>query len=199
MKSDLVWQHIDSQRLEIAWLIEEIDARDPALWSTPSLCDGWTVGNVAAHLTHSTIGLPRMLLEAARSGFRFNSIVHRLAITDKRPPAQIATGLRGLVGSRRHPPGTTAMEPLIDVLVHAQDICIPLGIDRPMPTDAAVAAAERVWQMGFPFHARRRLSVARLVATDTDFAVGEGREVAAPIRELLLLLTGRQPAVAAAG
>ena len=30
MESDAVWQHIDSQRLEIACLIEEIDARDPA-------------------------------------------------------------------------------------------------------------------------------------------------------------------------
>ena len=199
MESDAVWQHTDNQRLEIAGLIEEIDARDPAQWHTPSLCAGWTVGNVAAHLTHSTIGLPRMLLEAARSGFRFNAVVHRLAVTDQRPSAQIAAQLRDLVGSRRHPPGTTVMEPLIDVLVHAQDICIPLGIDRPMPTDAAVAAAERVWQMGFPFHARRRLSGNRLVATDTDFAVGEGREVAAPIRELLLLLTGRQAAVAAAG
>ena len=199
MESDAVWQHIDSQRLEIACLIEEIDARGPAQWSAPSLCDGWTVRDVAAHLTHSAIGMPKMLLEAARSGFRFNTVVNRLAVGDRRPPAEIATGLRGLVGSRRHPPGTTAMEPLIDVLVHAQDICVPLGIDRPMPIDAAVAAAERVWQMGFPFHARRRLSGTRLVATDADFAVGEGAEVAAPIRELLLVLTGRQAAVAAAG
>jgi len=199
VESDAVWQHIDSQRLEIACLIEEIDARDPAQWSAPSLCDGWTVRDVAAHLTHSAIGMPKMLLEAARSGFRFNTVVNRLAVSDRRPPAEIATGLRGLVGSRRHPPGTTAMEPLIDVLVHAQDICVPLGIDRPMPIDAAVAAAERVWQMGFPFHARRRLSGARLVATDADFAVGEGAEVAAPVRELLLVLTGRHAAVAAAG
>ena len=80
MDRDTVWQHVDGQRLEIADLIESIDARDPALWSTPSLCDGWTVGNVAAHLTHSTITMPRMLLEAARSGFRFNALVHRLAV-----------------------------------------------------------------------------------------------------------------------
>lgn len=199
MDRDTVWQHVDEQRLEIADLIESIDARDPALWSTPSLCDGWTVANVAAHLTHSTIAMPRMLLEAARSGFRFNALVHRLAVTDSRPPAQIAADLRGIVGSRRHPPGTTVLEPLIDVLVHAQDICIPLGIDRAMPTDAAAAAADRLWHMGFPFHARRRLANYRLVATDADFAVGDGREIRAPVRELLLLLAGRPAGIPGVG
>ena len=188
MKHDIVWQHIDSQRIEVAALVEKMG---PSQWSTPSLCAGWTVGNVAAHLTHSAVGTPRMLWEAARSGFRFNAVVDRMAVADRRPPAQVAAQLRDLVGSRRHPPGTTALEPLTDILVHAQDICIPLGIDRAMPADAAAAAAERVWSMGFPFHARRRLPDYRLVATDAPFAVGNGREVFAPIRELLLLLTGR--------
>ena len=198
MECEAVWRHIDQQRVEVADLIDAIDARDPALWSTPSLCAGWTIRNVAAHLTHSTIGMPRMLWEAARSGFRLNAVVDRLAVADTRMPAQIAVDMRAMVGSRRHPPGTTPLEPLTDVLVHAQDICIPLGIDRAMPADAAVAAADRVWHTGFPFHARRRLAGTRLVATDADFAVGEGREVVAPIREILLLLTGRPVRVAGA-
>ena len=92
------------------------------------------------------------------------------------------------------------MEPLIDAMVHAQDICVPLG-DRPADAriDAAVAAAERVWQMGFPFHARRRLSGTRLVATDADFAVGEGQRSPPRSASSSWLLTGRQAAVAAAG
>ncbi|UXA15604.1 maleylpyruvate isomerase family mycothiol-dependent enzyme [Mycobacterium sp. SMC-8] len=194
MDSNAVWHHIDTQRSELADLLDEIDAGDPALWDSPSLCAGWTVRNVAAHLTHSTISTPRMLVEAARSGFRFNAVVNRMAVTDARTPAEIAANLRAVVGSRRHPPGTTALEPLIDVLVHTQDICIPLGVDRPMPVDAAAAAAERVWATGFPFHARRRLAGTRLVATDADFVAGDGREVAAPISALLLLMTGRQTA-----
>ncbi|AFM18512.1 hypothetical protein Mycch_3784 [Mycolicibacterium chubuense NBB4] len=198
MDADAVWHHTDTQRLEIAGLIGEIEARDPALWDTPSLCAGWTVRNVAAHLTHSTIGMPRMLFEAARSGFRFNAAVDRMARADDRTAAEIAANLRDVVGSRRRPPGATEREPLIDVLVHAQDICIPLGIDRPMPVDAARAAAERVWDMGFPFHARKRLAGVRLVASDADFAVGEGKELRAPVRDVLLMLTGRQAAVAAA-
>lgn len=195
MDRETVWQYIDDQRRELADLIDAIDAADPAAWSTPSLCAGWTVRHVAAHLTHSTIGVPRMLVEAARSGFRFNAVVHRMAVADGRKPAELAANLRAMAGSRRHPPGTTALEPLIDVLVHTQDICVPLGIDRPMPVAAAVAAAERVWATGFPFRAQKRFIGTRFVATDSDFAVGDGREVAAPTRDLLMLLTGRGAAV----
>ncbi|WNG86154.1 maleylpyruvate isomerase family mycothiol-dependent enzyme [Mycobacterium sp. ITM-2016-00317] len=194
MDHETVWRHIAAQRHEIAELIDTIDARDPDVWDRPSLCAGWSIRNVAAHLTHSTIGLPRMLLEAARSGFRLDAVVNRMAVTDARSPAEIAANLRAVAGSRRHPPGTTALEPLIDVLVHAQDICIPLGITRPMPADAAVAAAHRVWTTGSPFRAQQRLAGTRLMATDAGFDVGEGREVAAPISALLLLMTGREPA-----
>lgn len=112
--------------------------------------------------------------EAARSGFRFNAVVDRMARADQRTPARIAEALRTDAESRRHPPGTSVMEPLIDLLVHGQDLCVPLGIDRVMPEDAAVAAAHRVWQMGFPFQARRHLARQRLVATDVDFQVGRG-------------------------
>ncbi|BBX69029.1 maleylpyruvate isomerase family mycothiol-dependent enzyme [Mycolicibacterium psychrotolerans] len=198
MDEQTVWRHIGTQRRELADLIEAVDAGAPDVWDTPSLCDGWTVRDVAAHLTHGTLPLPRMLFEAARSGFRFNAVVDRMARADRSTPAEIASTLRTVADSRRHPPGTSAVEPLIDVLVHGQDLCVPLGIDRPMPTDAAVTAAQRAWDMGFPFRARQRCAGRRLVATDADFAVGEGREVAAPIRDLLLLLTGRQATIASA-
>ena len=46
--------------------------------------------------------------------------------------------------------------PLMDVGVHGQDNAIPLGMKRTMPIPAAVAAAERLWAMGFPFSARQR-------------------------------------------
>ncbi|KMO80129.1 hypothetical protein BST22_26640 [Mycolicibacterium chubuense] len=198
MDEHTVWRHIGTQRRELADLIEGLDT-DPRVWATPSLCEGWTVRDVAAHLTHGTLPLPRMLFEATRSGFRFDAVVDRMARADRSTPTQIASTLRSVADSRRHPPGTSAVEPLIDLLVHGQDLCVPLGIDRPVPADAAVTAAQRVWDMGFPFRARRRYVGRRLVATDADFAVGEGREVAAPIRDLLLLLTGRRVAVAGAG
>jgi uncharacterized protein (TIGR03083 family) len=195
MDERMVWGYVESQRRELADLIDAIDAENPQAWSTPSLCAGWDVRDVAAHLTHATRPAPALMLAAARSGFRFNAAVDRMVRTDHRAPTEIATALRAVADSRRHPPGTSVAEPLIDLLVHGQDLCVPLGIDRPVPVDAAVLAANRVWDMGFPFHARRHLSGRRLIATDADFAVGEGRPVHGPIRDLLMLLTGRQAAV----
>jgi len=75
--------------------------------------------------------------------------------------------------------------------VHGQDIAIPLGLDLPMPADAAGAGATRVWTMGWPFWAKRRLRGLQLTATDLDWTVGSGADLHGPIRAILLLLTGR--------
>jgi uncharacterized protein (TIGR03083 family) len=189
MDSNTIWRHIDEQRGVLADMFDGIDA---ASWSTPSLCEGWTVRDVAAHLTHSHMGRPRVVIEAIRSNFRFNAMVHRLAIEDTRSPAQLAVALRDMRGSRRRPPGTAEVDPLMDVLVHGQDIAVPLSIDLPMPGDAATAAAQRLWVMRFPLNPQRRLRGTELVATDADFRVGAGRVIEAPIRDILMLLAGRR-------
>ncbi|SEH70515.1 TIGR03083 family protein [Mycolicibacterium rutilum] len=192
MDSDTVWRHIDEQRVHLADLL---DALEPEQWSTPSLCEGWTVREVAAHITHSQLPKSTMVLALVRSGFRFNAMIHRAALQDKRSPRELIAALRAMPGSRKRPPGTSELDPLLDVLVHTQDIAVPLGIDRPMPVDAAVAAAGRVWNSGFPFNAQRRLRGVQLAATDADFRVGQGRLVEAPIREILMALTDRPTAI----
>ncbi|BBY46339.1 maleylpyruvate isomerase family mycothiol-dependent enzyme [Mycolicibacterium celeriflavum] len=194
MDSDTVWRHIDEQRANLADLL---DGLEPQQWSTPSLCEGWTVREVAAHITHSQLPKSKMLLELLRSGFRFNTMVYRAALQDERSPGELTAVLRGMRGSRKRPPGTSEVDPLMDVLVHTQDIAVPLGIDRPMPVDAAVAAAERVWTTGFPFRAKRRLRGVELAAIDADFRVGQGRLVEAPIRDILMVLVGRPTAISA--
>jgi uncharacterized protein (TIGR03083 family) len=95
---------------------------------------------------------------------------------------------------RRKVPGVSDCEPLVDLLVHGQDIAVPLGRNRPVPTDAGIAALERLWSMGWPFWVHRRLGQLRVVATDGDWAVGSGAEVSGPVRALLLLATGRHAA-----
>ncbi|TKK75854.1 hypothetical protein FDA94_38800 [Herbidospora galbida] len=70
-------------------------------------------------------------------------------------------------------------------------MALPLGRDRPMPVEAAMAAADRVWTMGFPFRAGKAIAGLELVATDCAWGVGSGRPVEGPIAGLLLLITGR--------
>ena len=104
------------------------------------------------------------------------------------------------VGSRRLVPALTCLEPLIDVLVHGQDITVPLGLARSMPVAAAAAAATRVWTHRWPlstaFHARSRCRGLELVATGTAWSVGHGARVEGPMEALLLVLTGRTVALA---
>ena len=54
MDTDEVWRTIDQQRLELADLMETFTADE---WDTPSLCVGWRVRDVAAHLTLAQTGL----------------------------------------------------------------------------------------------------------------------------------------------
>lgn len=190
MDSDTIWRHIDEQRGRLADLL---DTFQPEQWATPSLCAGWTVREVAVHITQSHVRFGEVLLGALKSGFRFDAMVRRAALEDPADPAAITARLRAMAGSRKRPPMTKEVDPLMDVLVHTQDICIPLGIDRAMPVDAAVAVAERLWHMKFPFAPQRDLPGYRFVATDTDYAAGPqwGALREAPIRDIVLMFSRR--------
>jgi uncharacterized protein (TIGR03083 family) len=109
------------------------------------------------------------------------------------PTARIVAGIRGMVGSRRHNLGVTYLETLIDILVHGQDIAIPLGRPLPMPVDVAAVAASRALSMRWPppLRASRTVARFRLTATDTDWSAGDGPEVNGPMAALLLVTCGR--------
>ncbi len=191
MDTNGIWRCVDEQRAGLADLLGALDAEQ---WTAPSLCDGWRVRDVAAHLTHSRMPPLRMVIEAARSGFRFDRMILRLGRQDPRTQVEITAALRAMVGSRTRVPGTSVQQPLIELLVHGQDIAVPLGVDLPMPCDAAAEAAARLSTMKFPINGSRRLRGIRLVATDTDFEAGAGPEVTAPIRDIVMMLAGRADA-----
>jgi uncharacterized protein (TIGR03083 family) len=189
MDRDQVWHTIDRERLSLADLFDDLS---PQEWETPSLCAGWRVRDVAAHLTLSQMGLIPAVVAAARARGNFNRMVHDTAVRQARlPTTEYAPRLRAMAGSRKKAPGVSHLEPLIDVLVHGQDIAIPLGRPRPVPAGAAMAAADRVWPDLFPWRPARKLSGFRFAATDCPWSAGKGALVEGPIAALLLLLTGR--------
>jgi uncharacterized protein (TIGR03083 family) len=115
-----------------------------------------------------------------------------------RPTGRLIAELRGMTGSRRHNLGVTFLETLTDMLVHAQDIAVPLGRELVMPPAAAAVATTRMLTMRFPppLPASRRAARLRLVATDTDWSAGDGPEVTGPMAAILLACTGRTVALA---
>ena len=196
LDEDAVWRTIDRERLSLADLLDDLS---PQEWTTPSLCSGWRVREVAAHLALAHMGAAAGAVAAVRARGSFHRMIHDTAVRHAAEPTDVLVGqIRAMVGSRRHAPGISHLEPLIDVLVHGQDIAVPLARPRAMPVAAAAASATRVWNSRGPlsraFGARSRLRGLRLVATDVDWSVGQGDRVEGPVQALLLLLTGRSAA-----
>lgn len=194
MNDDQRWTAIEHHRLAIADLLAGLSA---PRWESPSLCPAWRVRDVVAHLTLATVPPSHLQLarQIVRSRGSFDRLNAALAVgRAELPPEELVALLRATAGSRAVPVVTNRDNLLLDVLVHGQDIAIPLELNLPVPIEPAVAAADRAWSMGWPFRARRRLRGLRLSATDARWAAGTGPEVHGPISALLLLLTGRTTA-----
>jgi uncharacterized protein (TIGR03083 family) len=195
MDRERVWQAVAAERSGVA---EMLAGLTPPEWERPSLCPGWRVRDVAAHLTLAPQGSVRTaLVELVRARGNFSRMIYSTARRAAEEPVdRILERLRETASARRLPPGVTPATTLMDVLVHAQDMAIPLGRPHAMPAEMAAVAADRAWSMGWPFHARRRLAGFRLVATDVAWSRGSGAEVVGGIDAILLLLTGRTAGLA---
>jgi uncharacterized protein (TIGR03083 family) len=193
MEREQVWDHTVAARRSLAATLASLT---PEEWDHPSLCDGWRVRDVAAHVIMGpqlTWRRSAGLLPHLWRGYNGMN-AHLGRHWGSRPVADILAQYEQYAGLRRGPAMVTYLEPLIDALVHTQDIVRPLGRRSEMPPEAAAVAAERArslaFLMGPSTRAARRL---RLVATDTDWSVGDGPTVAGRAGELLMLATGREP------
>lgn len=194
MDTAQIWRHIHAERDALAATLADLPAAD---WSRPSLCVGWTVHDVAAHVISTPqIGWGDIAAMALRSpGRSYNTIIYRHVkrLGARETRESILADYEKYAGSTHRVPITTSVEPLVDALLHHQDIARPLGIERAMPPDAAAVAADRVRRLAFLLGTRRLLRSVRLVATDVDWTRGEGPTVSGPIQELLMLCSGREP------
>jgi uncharacterized protein (TIGR03083 family) len=189
---DGAWRAIDAQRLSLAEMLDDLSEDE---WRQPSLCAGWTVRDVAAHLTLQQI----RLRDCAGVILRWRGTMHRTIAHEARrraaalPVERIIAEIRGMVGSRRHNLGVTYKETLCDILVHSQDIAIPLGRPLPVPPEAAALCASRVLSMRWPPPppSARIAARFRLTASDIPWSAGDGPEVRGPVAALLLVSCGR--------
>ncbi|MEO3859116.1 maleylpyruvate isomerase family mycothiol-dependent enzyme [Acrocarpospora sp. B8E8] len=190
-----IWAAIEAERHSLADMLDALPKGGD--WDRPSLCEGWRIRDVAAHLAVATqAGNAAVLIEFIRARGSFNRMIRDSAIRyAERPIAGIIEEIRESAYSRRLAPTTKPLDPLFDALVHGQDIAVPLSIERPMPLEPARAAATHIWERGFPFYPQRKFRGLRLVATDVDWTVGDGVVVEGPIQALLLLISGRPAAL----
>jgi uncharacterized protein (TIGR03083 family) len=196
MTTDRIWQAADAQRAALCDLLAGLGDDD---WRRPSLCAGWTVKDVAAHLTLQQLGPGAALAQMLQWQ---GSIDRTTAHAARQRAAALTTGqiiaaIRATIGSRRHIFGVTRLETLCDILVHSQDIAIPLGRSLDPPPEAAAVAATRVLSMRWPppLPSARKMAGLRLAATDTPWSAGDGPLVEGPMGALLLVCCGRVAAL----
>jgi uncharacterized protein (TIGR03083 family) len=182
---------IAAERRSVA---DMLDGLSPQQWETQSLCTGWPVRHVAAHLSVVlTRGLGTFLLAAIRAGGnldRANCIV--VAREATRPIPDIIGDLRANADSRFTPPTFGSEAPLTEVLLHGEDMRVPLGIADGRPAERWQGALDLlVSPKGRRGFAAKGVPPLRYVATDTEWAHGSGDEVRGPAAALALTFSGR--------
>ena len=188
--SEEYWSAVRTVRLRLA---EMLDTLSPSEWDAASLCEGWRVRDVAGHLALvPTITTWQMLAAAPRARFNPNRINTLLAVrAGSVATSEIVQKLRDHAEDRTTAKALDTRNALFDAIVHSQDITIPLNRTFGVPVDSTRQGLDRVWAMGWPFNAQRRLAGRTLTASDTEWTVGSGPEIRGSALSLLLLLTGR--------
>ena len=192
------WEVIRTERHALLGYLETLT---PQQWATPSLCEGWRVQDVAAHLAAAPAVTPGPLLaDFARAWMRPNRATRDGAVRWARRGTQaILDQLRRNAERDAKPPGVPRDAVLVDAVVHALDVRRPLGDHRAIPADAFGPAADFCANTRWPASImlggwdRKRIAGVRLVAEDQDWSHGEGPEVRGSGEALLLLLSGRRP------
>ncbi|MBD3944173.1 maleylpyruvate isomerase family mycothiol-dependent enzyme [Nocardioides ganghwensis] len=192
MDKATIWQHIHEERRSLAATLAGLDDEQ---WEQPSLCEGWTVKEVAAHvIAHPQIGWAQMPGMVARNlGHGYNAMIFREVkrLGERSTRESILADFQTYDSSTRKVPTTTPVEPLIDALVHHQDILRPLGLRHEMAPEAAAVAADRSRTLAFLSGSRAVVKGTRMVATDIDWSRGRGPTLTGPVQELLMVCMGR--------
>lgn len=173
-------------------LVDLLASLPDQAWDAPSLCPGWRVRDVAAHVLLP----PRLNLLAlpalARSRFDVARYAHDDAVRHADAPVpELLRAFRHAVDRTWLPPTRRPEHLLADLFIHTQDIRRPLGLPAPAAPELlravlATVATDRV--IGDP----ARVAGLTLIATDVDWSSGSGPEVAGPAEALILAMSGRR-------
>lgn len=187
---EYVFAAVADQRRGIANLLDGLDG---AQLATPSLCAGWDVTTVGAHIVSTVVdGTSAFLRVAVRRGSMARAIDELARRRARLPSSEIAASLHGCADRPISPPLFGPLDPLADILVHGGDIRIPLGLPfDPDPQLAALAMEFLTGPWPFGFVSVRRLQGIRLCADDIRRTWGSGAEIRGPVAALMMAACGR--------
>lgn len=169
----------------------------PGQWEVQSLCENWTVREVVVHVVgYDELGLRRTGARLVRGRFSL-SRTNRIGVDAHAEtlPAEVLALLRTHLRPRGFTAAFGGRVGLTDGLIHHQDIRRVLGAPRQVPAERLLVALPfSLWAVPLP--SRRDVRGLRLVATDLDWAHGQGPEVTGTGEALLMAIAGRSAALA---
>lgn len=183
--------HTHAERERLADLLDRLT---PTQWDAASLCAGWRVREVVAHITMPFRTKPLgVLARIVAAGFSFNRYADRDARASAKAMSEqeLLELLRANVTHPWSPPGGGAAGALSHDVIHGLDITEPLGLPAP-PADRIAAVlnsttARQIRYFGVDLHNQL------LTANDTDATIGQGpTRLVLPARDILLVVTGRR-------
>lgn len=187
--ADSVWPLVHTERAALAADLSCLSAEQ---WSTPSLCEGWTVHDLLAHQV-ATARLTALGFFGALigSGFSFTRFAAKGVAAGKQGgPAATLQAYRDLERATTSPPGPKDSW-LGEEIVHGEDIRRPLGLTRDYPLESVVRVLEFYKSSNALLGTKKRITGVTLRATDTDWSHGSGPVAEGPAVSLLMVGTGR--------
>jgi uncharacterized protein (TIGR03083 family) len=183
----------DDLLVERRLLLPFLDGLTADQWDAPTLCEGWRVREVVAHLTYSwsntLLGLPTWLRHRDDIDLAFTLYAQRRAKADA---DVLLRRYRTAAESSYQPPKVAPEVVWCDNVIHGLDMRRPLGLRYQGSTPTLARAAESLTRMTWPSRTACRAEGLQFVATDVDWTVGAGPQVIGPIEDVLLAIAGRR-------
>lgn len=189
--STATWQAVHAERRRLA---ADLCGLSVGQWALPSLCPGWDVHDVLAHLVDTArtgrLSFVRDLLRASLNFDRANE--NGIARHKHQDPQDTLAALKQAADLTRTPPASLTTR-LVEAIVHGEDIRRPLGIAGHYPRPAIEQAL--AYQLRTPVSfggGRERAAGLRLIDHETGTSWGRGDKVEADAIDLLLSVSGRR-------
>jgi uncharacterized protein (TIGR03083 family) len=187
---DALQPMVAAEYLALADLLESATAVD---WETLSLCEGWRVREVIAHLTMpARYDQEAFMAELQARNFDFGRLSNDIAARDARLPTEdLVANLRADVLLRWAPPGGGYHGALNHVVIHGLDVTVPLGVPRRSTDESIRVVLTDLTGGGGHDHFGTHISGRRLEASDLDWSYGAGTLLRGRAEDLALVLCGR--------
>ena len=174
-------------------LADLLDVLPDAQWETPSLCEGWRVREVVAHVTMpARYDEDAFMAELSQDGFDFTRLSNRIASRDAGlPTGELVANLRDEALHLWTPPGGGYHGALNHVVIHALDVTVPLGEPRRSSNAAIRVVLDDLTEGGGHANFGTDIRGGSLRATDIDWSYGSGPALSGGAEDLVLHICGR--------